>query len=92
MATDGPTPPPCDPKIMREGTHVFTTDSISSNRMERWVKEVAAKSGQPVDWHFFGGRAAVRALGDIGKVQSAIQELTPLHNQLREESLARYRQ
>ncbi len=49
MSTDGPTPPPCDPKIFDEGVQVFMTDTIPSNAMEYWVKQVAELSGQPVD-------------------------------------------
>lgn len=86
MATDGPDPTACDKEIFHNGTHVFLTDSISSNRMERWVKEVAKLSEQRVDWHFFGGRANVLAIGDLDRVHAAIQELMPLHDQLRAET------
>lgn len=89
MATDGPTPPPCDDEVYKRGTSVFVTDSISSNRMERWVQQVAKLSGQRVDWHFSGGRANVLALGDLGRVRTAIEQLMPLHDSLREESLGR---
>jgi hypothetical protein len=90
MATDGPDPTPCEPEIFKKGQSVFVTDSISSNRMESWVKEVAKHSGQRVDWHFFGGRANVLALGDLDAVKSSIQHLMPMHDRLRQESLARY--
>ena len=89
MATDGPTPPPCDPKIFAEGTPVFATDDtiLSSNAMEGWVKQVAALSGQPVDWHFIAGRAEVLALGDLLRVKGAIVELMPEHDRLRKQAL-----
>lgn len=48
-----------------------------SNFIERWVQEVAELSGQPVDWHFCGGRAMVLALGDLGKVSEALDTLIP---------------
>ena len=82
MATDGPDPKPCDPKIYAEGTHLFTTHTIPSNAMEGWVRQIAEKSGQPVDWHFYGGRAVVLALGDLEKVKQAIQDLMPEHDRL----------
>lgn len=85
MATDGPTPPPCSEEIYSRGTCVFRTHSIPSNAMEGWVKQVAAKSGQPVDWHFAGGQARVLALGDLNRVAEAIQELMPEHDRLRRE-------
>ena len=83
MATDGPTPTPCDSEVFKNGESVFVTDTIPSNAMEGWVKKVAELSGQRVDWHFFGGRANVLALGDIDKVKAAIQKLMPEHDRLR---------
>jgi hypothetical protein len=82
MATDGPTPPPCNKKVYNNGTPVFVTHTIPSNAMEKWVKKVAERSGQPVDWHFFGGRAVVKALGDLDKVIEAIEFLLPEHDEL----------
>ena len=58
------------------------TNTIPSNAMEGWVKKVAERSGQRVDWHFAGGRARILALGDIAKVKQAIQELMPEHDHL----------
>lgn len=72
MATDGPTPATCDVRVYANGTTVFMGWDISSNRMEGWVKKVAALSGQQVDWFFVGGRAAVKALGDLEEVRTAI--------------------
>jgi len=72
MATDGPTPAVCDAKVFRKGEAVFLGWDISSNRMEGWVQQVAKVSGQRVDWSFFGGRAIVKALGDIQAVRDAI--------------------
>jgi hypothetical protein len=59
------------------------THSIPSNAMERWVKQVAARSGQRVDWHFIAGRANVLALGDLARVRAAIAELMPEHDRLK---------
>lgn len=80
MATDGPDPPPCDDEVFRSGTHIFTTHSIPSNAMEGWVREVAERSGQRVDWYFVAGRAVVKALGDIVAVRVAVKELMPKHD------------
>jgi hypothetical protein len=87
MATDGPTPAPCNSEVYQHGEVVFVTDSISSNRMEQWVRNVAELSGQPVDWHFVGGRAVIKALGDISKVRSAMDHLFPQLEKLRRASL-----
>ena len=86
MATDGPTPAPCNREIFERGEVMFVTDSISSNRMEQWVRNVAENSGQPVDWHFVGGRAVVKALGDTVKVRSAMDDLFPRLEELRRAS------
>lgn len=82
MATDGPTPPPCDAEVFRDGTVVLVTSSIPSNAMEQWVQRVAELSGQRVDWHFVGGRAVVKAVGDLRKVHAALEEMAPEHDQL----------
>lgn len=89
MATDGPTPPPCESDIFKNGECVFVTDTIPSNAMEGWVKHVAEISGQRVDWHFVGGRARVLALGDIEKVKLAIEALMPEHDRLYQKALQR---
>jgi hypothetical protein len=82
MATDGPDPEPCDPDILKNGKPVFMTHSIPSNAMEGWVKMVAEKSGQKVDWHFVGGRAVVLTTGDVGVVAATIVTLLPEHDAL----------
>jgi hypothetical protein len=88
MATDGPDPDPCDSEVYRHGRVVLQTHSISSNRMERWVKKIAAESGQRVDWHFAGGFATVRALGNIRAVNAAIQNNADDLERLRAETVA----
>jgi hypothetical protein len=90
MSTDGPTPPACDREVFDKGEQVFLTDSIPSNAMERWVKAVAVLSGQRVDWHFGGGRARVLALGDLAAARTAIADLLPLHDRLRDAEIKRY--
>ncbi|MEX0935212.1 MAG: hypothetical protein WDZ70_02720 [Candidatus Paceibacterota bacterium] len=68
---------------------MFTTHTIPSNAMEEWVKKVAERSGQRVDWHFVAGRAVVKALGDISKVKQAIQELKPEHDRLYQKAVTK---
>lgn len=89
MATDGPTPPPCDPRIFAEGTTVFVGDTIGSCALEAWVQKVAKESGQPVDWHWAGGRAQVLALGDLDRVREAIERLRPKYDAMHEAACAR---
>lgn len=85
MVTDGPDPPPCEREIYERGTVILVTAEVSSNRMEGWVKKVAERSGQSVDWHFLGGQAVVKAIGDIKAVKEA-------RNALRTELDALYRE
>lgn len=77
MATDGPTPLPCNPDIFKNGKGVCVLDG-SSNAVERWVQAVAKKADAQVDWHYSGGRANVLHLGDDEsrqRVLNAIEEL-----------------
>lgn len=77
MATDGPTPTPCNPNIFKNGKGVCIVDG-SSNAVERWVQMVAKKANAQVDWHYSGGRANVLHLGNEAsrqRVLNAIEEL-----------------
>lgn len=70
----------CDPVVYAQGVVVFVTHSISPYAIEKWVKKLAGISQQPVDWHYVGGRAVIKALGDLHRVRSAVRELMPEHD------------
>ncbi len=77
MATDGPTPAPCNSDIFKNGRGVCVVDG-SSNAVERWVQAVAKQADALVDWHYSGGRANVLHLGDdasCARVLGVIKEL-----------------
>jgi len=79
MATDGPTPPPCDQEIFENGEPVLVFHA-PSNAAENWVKSVAEKAQARVDWHYSGGDAQMLHLGDDesrARVEAAIDELEP---------------
>jgi hypothetical protein len=80
MATDGPTPPECARDIYEKGSAFLILGHWAggSNSIESWCKRVAKKSEQRVDWHFVGGRAVFKVLGDFDKAVDAAQELLPL--------------
>jgi len=82
MATDGPTPPPCDPEIFQNGTTVCVLYA-PSNAAERWVQSVAKKANARVDWHYFGGRANVLHLGDTESRQRVLEAIHDLRGELR---------
>jgi len=64
--------PRCDQAVFDKGRYVMVVHSLPNERIEEFVKEVARRSGQRVDWHYFGGRGIVKALGDISEVYNAI--------------------
>mgnify|MGYP001562867949 CR=1 FL=1 len=81
MATDGPTPLPCDPEIFEKGSTVCVLDA-RSNAAERWVKAIAAKARARVDWHYSSGRANVLHLGDAESRQRVFEAINDLQDQL----------
>ncbi len=82
MATDGPTPAPCNPKIFKHGKGICVVDG-SSNAVERWVKAVAKKAKAQVDWHYSGGRANVLHLGNDESRQRVINAIHELEGELK---------
>lgn len=48
-----------------------------SKNAEAWVREVAAQSGQRVDWHYSGGIAHVLVLGDHARALHAAKAMPP---------------
>lgn len=65
----------CDAEVFRNGLSLAALDASSSSA-ERWVRTVAAQSGQRVDWHYSGGVAHVLVLGDHGKAMAAAKNIT----------------
>lgn len=74
MATDGPTPPPCDKDVYGHGHTILHCATAGPCAFENWVKKVAQDSGQRVDWHYVGGLAAVLYIGDYHKVLSSLNK------------------
>lgn len=70
-------PPRCNQEVFERGEHVWTLHSIPGAKIERLIKKIAKRSGQRVDWHFVGGRAVVRYLGDRDRVVQAIEHFKP---------------
>jgi hypothetical protein len=81
MATDGPTPAPCNPDIFQKGTGICVVDG-RSNAVERWVQSIAKKANAQVDWHYSGGRANVLHLGDDASRQRVLQAIGELETEL----------
>lgn len=82
MASDGPTPAPCNDKIFKHGQTVCVVDG-SSNAVERWVQAIAKKADAQVDWHYAGGRAMVLHLGDAASRDRTLVAIKELASQLK---------
>lgn len=75
----------CDQEIFDKGETAGWIDACSYIA-EQWVKHVAAESGQRVDWHYAGGRAVIRFIGDRAKVLAAMGALeSELHKVVKKE-------
>jgi len=61
--------PDCNKKVYREGEHIATIIDLEPIEIEEVVKSAAEESGQRIDWHYFGGRAVVKALGNLEKAR-----------------------
>lgn len=85
MATDGPTPPNCDPEIFKNGHTICTLDG-SSNAIERWVKSLTQETDARLDWHYCGGVGNVLHLGDDESRERVISALRSRFSAEREES------
>lgn len=80
----------CDKNIFQNGTVVMVTHTIPPKELEIWVRKIAEESNQPVDWHYVGGRAIIKAIGNIDVVYEVIQKLLPEHDALYKKAFERY--
>lgn len=69
-------PPPCDREVFQKGKGICIFHA-SPKLTERWVRRVAAESGQRVDWHYSCGWVNMLYLGDYEKVRAAVEKLQP---------------
>lgn len=81
MATDGPTPPPCDPDILTNGKAICVVDG-RSNAIENWVRSVATIAKAKVDWSYYGGRGVVLHLGDDKSRQRVLNAINEIESEL----------
>jgi len=82
MASDGPTPPPCNPDIFKNGKGVCQVRG-SSNAVESWVRAVAKEANAEIDWHYSGGIANVLHLGDNESRERVLNAIRALECELR---------
>lgn len=76
-AREAPAPPaPCDADIHSGGTVVAVMYG-GMVAMEGLVKE-ANRAAPGMDWHYFGGRALVKTLGDVAQARAALERAVPV--------------
>jgi hypothetical protein len=62
--------PDVNPRVYRHGEHIATIIDLEPREIERIVKTAAKKSGQKIDWQYFWGCAAVKALGNLERART----------------------
>ncbi len=59
----------CDAEVYRNGELIGIVAGIGADYIESLIVCVRNNSGQRVDWHYAGGRAIVKAIGNIDAVK-----------------------
>jgi len=72
--------PDCDRELWENGEHIATITDLKPSEIEKIVKSAAKLSLQRIDWHYVGGRACVRALGDLDSARKYLQEALSSYN------------
>ena len=65
----------CNEDVMKDGTVVAIMHGGTARLIDRFVKELAAYTSQPVDWHYFAGRAIILTTGNTVIVKKAISAM-----------------
>lgn len=72
--------PNCDKKVYLKGEHIATIINLRPGEIEEIVKSAAKKSKQKIDWHYFGGRAVIKVLGDIERARDYLKSELSVYN------------
>lgn len=59
----------CAPDIYSKGKVIGIMASLPSEAIELIVRRMAQDSKQPIDWHWFAGRAVIKTTGDVREAQ-----------------------
>lgn len=70
-------PPPCNEEVFRDGISLMLCVTESAMSFDEWIKDIATRSGQRVDWHYVAGRAHVLYIGDRNAITEAIYHNPP---------------
>lgn len=63
----------CDRKVFRRGKHIASIGNLKAEEVEEAVAAARQSSGQRIDWHYFGGVAVVKALGNLPAVREHLE-------------------
>jgi len=69
---------PCNPNLYKNGinTGVYDTSYMGARGFEKIVRATAELTGRDCDWHFFAGRAVVKALEeDFVDIRNAFEAI-----------------
>ena len=70
----------CNKDVFDKGECLAITCDIEKEMLEMLVQSASRLSGQPMDWHFAGGRGRVLALGDIDKAYQMFRKMLLLRD------------
>lgn len=71
-------PEPCEENIFKNGKFVTMITGGSSQLIELYINLCSEECGQKMDWHYVGGRAVIKTIGDVEKAKRCLED-----NQLR---------
>lgn len=74
-------PPPCNPEIFFKGSLLCWIDGKMWD-IENWVVAVRERANAEVDWHYIGGQACVKHLGDAESLQRTLAVVKDLQHTL----------
>jgi hypothetical protein len=83
--------PDCDPEVYKDGKAIVMLATMSADDIEELVKKVREASKQKVDWHYVGGRAIVRYIGDRAEVAMAIRRFGHLYDEGMRRALSEFK-
>ncbi len=66
----------CREEIYKLGKVVAVYDS-GPIAMQNLVEAASEECGFKIDWHYVGGRAVVKTLGDVVKAESVLDKMIP---------------
>lgn len=67
-------PDRCNQNVFDNGVSIAILGEEKAT-LNQWCQEASKRHGQPIDWHYCGGRANVLALGDPNRAAEILREV-----------------